>query len=137
MIYLSLTNIVKTLSSTFILSQLPTYHLSLSKGILKAFLHRAHTIYSTKYINQEVQILIVMFVKNGHSRQFLGNLVYEYQNMNKKNSKNKSFKNIKNLPWIPISEQNWGFTISFELKMTSLPKINHFMSKVTLPYALK
>ena len=106
MINLSLTNIVKTLSSTFILSQLPTYHLSLSKGILKAFLHRAHTIYSTKYINQEVQILIVMFVKNGHSRQFLGNLVYEYQNMNKKNRKNKSFKNIKNLPWIPISEQN-------------------------------
>ena len=42
-----------------------------TKSVFKAFLHRALSICSEKYIKEEEQFLIDMFVENGHNKQLL------------------------------------------------------------------
>ena len=39
---------------------------SITKSVFKGFLHRAYTICSEKYIKEETQFLVEMFVENGH-----------------------------------------------------------------------
>ena len=95
---INLKYIVKTLSPAFMQNQLYVYRSTLSKVFFKGFLHYARTIcLKNIYINQEVQFIIDIFVKNGLSKSFLQSSVCEYQNMKKKNNKNNSFENIKKL----------------------------------------
>ena len=47
----------------------------MAKSVFKAFLHQTHTICSEKYIKDETQFLIDMFVENGDKRTFLENLI--------------------------------------------------------------
>ena len=54
-------------------------------------------MYSEKYTNQEVNVLIYVFVEIEHGRSFLENLVHEYPNMKKKNDKSNYFNDIKNV----------------------------------------
>ena len=49
-----------------------------NNSVFKGFLHRAHTICSEKYIKEEIQFLVNMFVENGHKRTFLEALVKDY-----------------------------------------------------------
>ena len=46
---------------------------SITKSVFRNSLHRAHTMCSKKYIKEETQFLIDMFIDNGH-RTFLENL---------------------------------------------------------------
>ena len=39
---------------------------SITKSVFKVFLHRAHTVCLEKYIKEETQFLVGMFVENGH-----------------------------------------------------------------------
>ena len=64
------------------------------KSVFKGFLHRAHWIYSEKYIKEEEKFLIDMFVENGHKKQLLKNLLVEYKN--KKTNKNNHESNTQN-----------------------------------------
>lgn len=59
------------------------------------------------YINQEMQFLTDVFVKNGQGRSFLKNLVYEYQKMKKENNKTKKVSILlRNYNRFQISGQN-------------------------------
>ena len=77
------------------------------KSVFKGFHHRAHSICSEKYIEEEEKFLINKLVENGHNKQLLKNLVIEYNN--KKNNKsncenvteNRDYTNLKKLPLIP------------------------------------
>ena len=62
------------------------------KIVLKDFLHIAHSICSKKYIKEQEQFLINMFVENGHNKQHWKNLVIKYNSKknNKDNHKNKN-----------------------------------------------
>ena len=73
---------------------------SITKNVFQGFLHRAHTICSEKYIKEEIQFLVNMFVENGHKRTFLEALVKDY-NTKKKNSDNRNYTNTKKIPWVP------------------------------------
>ena len=68
--------------------------------VFRGFLHRAHTICSEKYIKEETQFLVNMFVENGHRRTFLETLVKSY-NAKKKSSDNRNYTNTKKMPWVP------------------------------------
>ena len=53
------------------------FDLSILKSVFKGVLHRAHSKWSEKYIKNEENVLIDMFVENGHNKQLLKNLVTE------------------------------------------------------------
>ena len=68
---------------------------SIIKRAFKGFLHRALSIYSEKYIEEEKKFLINIFVQNSHNKQLLNNLVIKYNN--KKNyNKNNHENNTEN-----------------------------------------
>ena len=73
---------------------------SITKSVFKGFLHRAHTICSEKFIKEEIQFLVNMFVENGHKRTFLEVLVKDYNTKNKNNN-NRNDTNRKKIPWVP------------------------------------
>ena len=50
------------------------------KSVFQGFLHRAHLIYSEKYIKEEEKFLIDMFLENGHNKQLLKNLIIKCNN---------------------------------------------------------
>ena len=72
---------------------------SITKSVFEEFLHRVHRIYSEKYIKEETQFLIDMFVKNERKRTFIENLVKDY-NVKKKNNDNRNFTSSKKIPWV-------------------------------------
>ena len=72
---------------------------SITKSVFKGFLLRAHTICSEKFIKEEIQFLVNMFVENGHMRAFLEVLVKDYDTKNKTNH-NHNDTNRKKIPWI-------------------------------------
>ena len=51
---------------------------SVTKSVFKGFVHRAHAVCSEKYIKEETQFLIDMFVENGHKRTYIETLVKDY-----------------------------------------------------------
>ena len=57
-------------------------------------------MFCKKYIKEEIQFLVNMFVENGHKRKFLETLVKGY-NTKKKNSDNRNYTNTNKIPWIP------------------------------------
>ena len=84
---------------------------SVTKSVFKGFLHRAHTICSEKYLNEETQFLVDMFLENGHKRGFLETLVKDY-NAKNKNNDSRNYTNSKKIPWVP----NIGPKITKEFK---------------------
>ena len=60
-------------------------------------------MFCKKYIKEEIQFLVNMFVENGHKRTFLEALVKDY-NAKKKNSDNRNYTNTKKIPWVPNIE---------------------------------
>ena len=76
------------------------------KRVFKGFLHRAHSICSEKYIKEEEEFLIDMFIENGYNKQLLKNLVIKYNNKknnknnHENNTENRDSRNLKKLPWI-------------------------------------
>ena len=78
------------------------------KSIFKGFLHRAHSIWSQKYIEEEEEKFVIdIFVEKGHNIPFLKNLMIEYSNKknnksnHENNTQNREYTNLKKLPWIP------------------------------------
>ena len=77
------------------------------KSVFKGFLHRAHSIYSEKYIKEDEKFLIDVFVENGHNKQLVRNLVIKYSNKEnnknnqESNTENRDYKSLKKLPWFP------------------------------------
>ena len=67
---------------------------SITKSVFIGILHRAHTICSGRYIKEETQFSVNMFVENEHKRAFLQALVKEYSIKNK-NSHNRNDTNRK------------------------------------------
>ena len=84
--------------------------LSITKSVFKGFLHRAHTICSEKFIMEEIQFLLNIFVENGHNGTFLEASVKDYNTKN--NNHNHNDTNRKKIPWIP----NMGPKIMKEFK---------------------
>ena len=78
--------------------------LSITKSVFNSFLHRAHTICSEKYVKEETQFLVDMFIENGHKKTFLETLVRDY-NYKKKNNDSRSCTNSKKIPWVPKMDQ--------------------------------
>ena len=73
--------------------------------VFKGFVHRAKKICSTKYLEEEIQFIIKVFVENGYERIQLEKIVKE---MNKPRPKRKEqeLKKYTSLPWIPgLSEE--------------------------------
>nr|XP_047124319.1 uncharacterized protein LOC105844437 [Hydra vulgaris] len=73
-------------------------------GVFKEFLCRAKRLCSQKYLKQEIDFLIEMFVENGHNKN---NLINIARNFLKNKLKNTNYKPTDNqpfikLPWIPI-----------------------------------
>ena len=75
------------------------YKLSSFKG----FLHRAHTICLEKYIKEETQFLIDIFIDNGCKRKFPENLVKDY-NAKKKTNVSRNYTNWKKILSVPNIE---------------------------------
>ena len=82
-----------------------------TKSVFKAFLHQAHKICSEKYIKEETQFLIDIFVESGHKRTFLKNLIKDY-NVKKKNINSCNYTNSKKIPWV----SNTGVKIMKQFK---------------------
>ena len=80
---------------------------NVTTSVFKGFFHRAHSICSEKYVKKEKNLLIDMFVENGHNKQLLKNLVIQYNNKknnksnHENNTENRNYANLKKLPWIP------------------------------------
>ena len=77
------------------------------RGVFKGFVHRAISVCSQKYLNQEVNFLINVFVENGYKRDELQKLVHEVETkQNKQQEKGEHANNdvvqTVTLPWIPV-----------------------------------
>ena len=72
-------------------------------GIFKGFVHRAFTLCSETYIDQELQFLVAMFVENGYEKQHLKKLITEIkQRRTQTNDKPATDEqHTITLPWIP------------------------------------
>ena len=73
-------------------------------GIFKGFVHRAFTLCSEQYIDQELQFLVEMFTENGYEKDHLKKLINEIrQKRTQNNDKSTSDeKQTITLPWIPL-----------------------------------
>ena len=73
-------------------------------GIFKGFVHRALTLCSDKYVEQELQFLIETFVENGYNESKLRNIVTDMKRKqvgNDSNTSEDSSQLTVTLPWIP------------------------------------
>ena len=73
---------------------------SLIRGIFKGFVSRAIRLCSGKYLDEELNFLVDMFVENGHDRNYSNSIINENKHQ-APNNENKDSK-ITKLPWIPI-----------------------------------
>ncbi|XP_065684582.1 uncharacterized protein LOC136096903 [Hydra vulgaris] len=108
--------------------------------VFKGFLCREKSLCSQKYLKQEIDFLIEMFVENGHNKN---NLINIARNFLKNELKNTNYKPTDNqpfikLPWIPIV----GPKLRKELRkqnikviFTSAPNLNNILcnNKTKLP----
>ncbi|XP_004206267.3 uncharacterized protein LOC101237111 [Hydra vulgaris] len=104
-------------------------------GVFKGFLCRAKRLCSQKYLKQEIDFPIEVFVENGHNKN---NLINIARNFLKNELKNTNYKPTDNqpfikLPWIPIV----GPKLRKELTVifTSAPNLNNILcnNKTKLP----
>ena len=73
---------------------------ALIRGIFKGFVSRAKKLCSEKYLDDELNFLVDMFVENGHDRNHLYSIIRENKHQAPKTEYIES--NIVKLPWIPI-----------------------------------
>ena len=73
---------------------------SLIRGIFKGFVSRSKRLCSGKYLDEELNFLVDMFVENGHDRNYLNSIISENKHQ-APNTENKD-SNIVRLPWIRI-----------------------------------
>ena len=73
---------------------------SLIRGIFKGFASRAKRLCSAKYLDEELNFLVDMFLENGHDRNYLNSMINENKHQ-APNTENKD-SNIVKLLWIPI-----------------------------------
>ena len=78
------------------------------RGIFKGFLNRALAICSTKYLNEEMDFLVNIFVENGYKRDDLEKMVKEIKSKNNEEEtveqtpkEDTHPKQTITLPWIP------------------------------------
>jgi len=75
-------------------------------GIFKGFLVRAARICSKKFLLDEINFLVDMFVENGHNRSDLETIAKPFRNMQPQQPnqlvKDPLNKPIVKLPWIPV-----------------------------------
>ena len=67
-------------------------------GVFKGFVHRAMTICSAKYIKDELELLVKMFVENGYSEKPLRSIIKHYKLSNTREPCNT--KKIVSLPFV-------------------------------------
>ena len=68
-------------------------------GVFKGFVHRAMTICSEKYVKDELELLVKMFVENGYSEKPLRNIIKNYKfSNNTRDPSNR--KKIVSLPYV-------------------------------------
>ena len=68
-------------------------------GIFKGFLHRAKTICTQEYIDEEIKFLVNVFVENGYNRQILEKII-NFSNT-RRISQNKDHIKFVSLPYVP------------------------------------
>ena len=74
---------------------------SITKSVFESFLHQARTICSEKYVKEELQFSVNMFVENEHKRTFLEASVKDY------NAK----KNTVTIAMTPTERKSRGYLI--------------------------
>ena len=67
-------------------------------GVFKGFVHRAMTICSEKYVKDELELLVKMFVENGYSEKPRRNIIKNYKLSNTRDPNNR--KKIVSLPYV-------------------------------------
>ena len=72
---------------------------ALIRGIFKGFVSRGKKLYSEKYLQEELNFHIDMFVETGHDRNYLNSTVKEIKHQAPK-IKNTDKYMVK-IPWIP------------------------------------
>lgn len=70
-------------------------------GIFKGFLIRAKRICSEKYLNQEIDFLLNMFVENGHDRKSLQKIIANLNKPRIQNDNENIHDNFIKMPWVP------------------------------------
>ena len=73
---------------------------SLIRDIFKGFVSRAKRLCSGKYLDEDLNFLVDMFVENGHGQNYLNSIINENKHQ-APNTENKD-SNIVQLPWIPL-----------------------------------
>ena len=68
-------------------------------GVFKGFIHRARAICSEKYLEEELEFLISVFIENGYNEQKLRKMVSNFQSEG--NNRRKYPKTFVSLPFIP------------------------------------
>ena len=78
------------------------------RGIFKGFLHRAVSICSESYLDQEIDFLVNLFVENGYDKNDLTKIVHEFKSQrnqeeqaNMDNDDSNQPSQTISLPWIP------------------------------------
>ena len=78
------------------------------RGVFIGFVNRAMTICSEKYITQEINFLINVFIENGYNREELEKLVRQIKVKKStpqeeiRTTENSETKQTVTLPWIPV-----------------------------------
>ena len=67
-------------------------------GVFKGFIHRAKEICSDKYVEEELEFLISVFIENGYKEETLRNIVLNFKSGGKKDN---ATRNFVSLPFIP------------------------------------
>ena len=121
---------------------------SILKGIFKGFIHRAISICSDKYLNDEIDFLVNVFVENGYKENDLRKIIVEVKSKrneengeNDNNDKNVTITSTQtiSLPWIPgVSPKlrkvyrKAGYKVVFK-SSKNLKTILSSKNKTTLP----
>ena len=77
------------------------------RGVFKGFVHRALSVCSEKYITQEINYLVNVFVENGYKREDLKKLVHEVESKESRQrdisaSTDNNIMQTITLPWLPV-----------------------------------
>ena len=68
-------------------------------GIFKGFIHRAKSICSAQYLEEELEFLVGVFVENGYKEDILRNIITNHNSPNNKHLDNNNNKHVS-LPYI-------------------------------------
>ena len=69
-------------------------------GVFKGFVHRANVICSEKYVKDELEFLVSVFVENGYRESTLKKVIEDYQKTREREN-NEDPKKFVSLPFVP------------------------------------